>query len=175
MENFSSMSHEENTLCKINCEDLYPEEVNHGFPSEDEYENVQNNSTQNFKERHTLIKSSDFRNEFSVKAYECPKVILDGNTSPEKRYLIINLLKDATFGQGKERLTALEEYGFYGLPKGKKKINRISFYFGSGVWLEVHSDGYNLHMVLVNDSIDNRCRKRDGLFCHYSSGAKTHP
>ena len=144
--------------------------------SSEEYTNVLGESEDTFKERHTIKCKSEFRRKFSVQINGDSETILDSKTPHKERELIIKLLLDATFGQGKERLVSLIKHGFYLLPKGKKKLSMSSYLVSErkSLWLNVSftkADG--LSMELQKGSVDDRSQKRNGRYCHYKVKPET--
>ena len=145
------------------------------------YHNFQENCTDLCKERHTIEPESDFRKEYSnVVPDECPKVILDSNTPPEKRKDIVKSLKRATTGEGKKRLKSLEKTGYFVKKKGRKgkkgekrgTTNSILISAKKETLLDITTEGDgNLHMEIQNDSIDNRFGKDQyiGRYDHHKT------
>ena len=164
---------EKNDISEDNTSTPINQVVERSSPtSSEEYENVRNESSDHFKDRHLLELRSKFREEFSTQIPDpyFPKVILDSNTQPKERKRITESLKDATVGQGKKRLKSIEKNGSFRPSKGKKRAHISSYLVSAkkGVWADTwsHLDG-NLHIHLHNDSVDDLCQKKDGLYDHY--------
>ena len=149
--------------------------------SPDAYKSLIENSEEPYKERHLLKVESDFRKEFSTQVLhpDYPNVIVDSNTQPEESERIFNLLKDATTGEGKERLESIEKNGYFRSGSKRKKTDTSSYVVSAkhDKWVDVSKPDGNMRMELQNDSIDNRSKKRPDkngkmLYYHYEKPSK---